>query len=157
MRIRAQTGISFYRIGEFGGIEGPTFSKWLKPRGHPHHRNPTEEQVLEVAVSLAYNASPPGWIRNLYEADDETFIQRLDQRRLDNGLSWPEVGERSTVGTNRVAELIGDGVPVPRAVRLRLLIATVFDAEQVELTNRLLQAAGKYVLRVPETAKRRSA
>ena len=157
MRIKAATGISFYRMGQFGGITGPTMSKWFLPVDHKYHRDPTEAQTLEISVSLAYDGDPPRWLRDLYEAEDATFLRGLDKRRSDAGLGWTELAARSTVGTDRVGEIVAGGVAIPRAVRLRLLIATIFTSRQVALTNQLLQAANKYVMPMPEPALTRSA
>jgi hypothetical protein len=156
MRKSAETGISFYKIGKFGGIEGPTFTKWLKPVGHEQHRNPTERQVLEVAASLAYDGSPPVWLQNLYDDDDSAFLAGLERLRAAMALSWTEIAETSAIGHERLREIVAGTIPTSGAIRLRLIMATVFSAEQLELANALLQAADRYVLRAP-SASRRSA
>lgn len=157
MRIKAATGISFYRMGQFGGITSPTMSKWFKPIGHKDHRDPTEAQTLEIAVSLAYDGEPPRWLRDLYEEEDPTFLRGLDKRRSDANLGWTELAERSTVGAVRVNEIVAGGVEIPRAVRLRLLIVTIFTPRQLDDTNQLLQAANKYVMPMPALPLTRSA
>lgn len=157
MLTRAETGITFYRMGQFGGITAPTMSRWFLFVGHERHRNPTEEQILEISISLAYDGYPPGWLRDLYEAGDSDFLHGLDRRRSRAGISWPDVAERSAIGVERLNDIVGGGVTIPCVVRSRLLIATLFTPTQGAVVNRILQAADRYVVRIPDTSVKRTA
>lgn len=147
MQLSATTGLSFYRIAELSGIPGPTISKWLAPMTHKHHRNPTEEQVLRVFFALT---SPCSWstrTRDLLYAPDAEYLAALDDLRGASQLAWPDLGERSSVGAERLAEFLA-GATVPPAARLRLLAVVVFAPSQIALANRLLQSGGFYVLQL---------
>lgn len=149
MELRAVTGISFYKLGDHTGVTGPTISKWLKPVGHKHHRNPTEEQVLKIFSAVAFRNEPPDRIHELLEVDGADFMRLLDALRERAQLSWCEVAERSNLGQERMAEFLGGGVLIPAAARLRMVIVARCTPARIALANRLLQAANFYVLRAP--------
>lgn len=139
----ACSGMSQYGLSKRSGVDAPTINKWMHDR-----RRPTEAQVLQTFVGLACD----GETRERVEVvlDDELSMSSLDRFLVKSGLSAREVSDVSNIGIERLGDILADASMATRAEKLRILIAMLCSREQVLLANRLLQAAGFYVMRAPD-------
>src|SRR5207248_10947917 len=115
----------------------------------------TEEQVLRLFLGLACGEPLRRSVFDLLESDQRAFLSGLSQVAADAGTATANAAINANIGTQTFAAIVAGTRVLTNALKLRLLIVTLCTPRQIEIANLFLEAAGHYILRLPDSQDRR--
>lgn len=140
-----ESGIRAYRLALTGRLSASTICKILNYQ--KYKRRATEAQVLRMFVGLVRDERRRLEILDLVEVTDEMLFIRLDELLEPKKMTCTQLALLTNVGEERLEECRSGRLPLPEALKLRLVIEARCRPDEIDVANVLLQAAGFYIMR----------
>jgi hypothetical protein len=140
-----ESGIKAYRLALNSRVSASVICKIFNYE--KYKRRATEPQVLRMFVGLVRDERRRLEILDLVEVADEMLFRKIDELLEPKKMTCTQLALLTNVGEERLEECRSGRLPLPEALKLRLVIEARCRPEEIDIANVLLQAAGFYIMR----------